>query len=90
MLFDDQKISDAKVRSPINMLTKKTIDHLAQLERQSLDASRAPSRESRSTVQMSIRMDEEQYLHFRALCRLQRRTNGQMVEHLLKLLLADV
>ncbi len=72
------------------MLTKKTLDHLAQLERQALDASRASSRESRSTVQMSIRMDEEQYLHFRALCRLQRRTNGQMVEHLLKLLLADV
>lgn len=90
MPFEDQKISDAKVRSPINMLTKKTLDHLAQLERQELDASRTKSRERRSTVQMSIRMDKEQYLHFRALCRVQRRTNGQMVEHLLQLLLADV
>ena len=37
-----------------------------------------------STVQMSVRMDEDVYRRFRALCKLERRTNGDMLHHLIE------
>lgn len=44
-------------------------------------ASREPRKNA--TVQMSLRMREDVYERFRALCERQRRTNGEMLEILL-------
>lgn len=55
------------------------LDKLKEEERKELDRSRWKSRDSNPTVQMSIRMEEEQYLRFRALCASERRTNGGML-----------
>lgn len=41
-------------------------------------------REEPSTVQMSIRMPAEQYDRFRALCKRERRTNGEMLRILME------
>ncbi len=42
------------------------------------------SREPNATVQMSIRMKTDLYDRFRALCKEERRTNGDMLEVLLE------
>lgn len=62
----------------------KKLDQLAEVERKDLERSRWRSRDTNPTVQMSIRMDEEEYLKFRALCKAERRTNGDMVSHLME------
>ncbi len=41
-------------------------------------------REINPTVQMSVRMREETYERFRALCKRERRTNGDMLEVLME------
>lgn len=41
-------------------------------------------REANPTVQMSVRMHEDNYERFRALCELERRTNGEMMEVLME------
>lgn len=60
------------------------LDKLADEERKELDRGRWKSRDTNPTVQMSIRMDEEEYLRFRALCKKERRTNGDMVNTLVE------
>lgn len=50
-----------------------------------LDQSRETTRQWRSrdtnpTVQMSVRMSEDTYERFRQHCRIDRRTNGEMLE----------
>lgn len=65
-------------------LTLKKLDQLAEQERQELERSRAKSQPSKAQVQMSIRMEEGAYLRFKALCKSQRKTNGEMVEYLIK------
>lgn len=40
-------------------------------------------RETNPTVQMSVRMREDVYERFRAMCDEERRTNGDMLEHLM-------
>lgn len=67
-----------------NAMDFKKLDQLAEEERKGLERGRWKSRDANPTVQMSIRMDEEEYLKFRALCKTERRTNGDMVEHLMK------
>lgn len=62
----------------------KKLDQLAEIERKELDRGRWKSRDVNPTVQMSIRMDEDDYLMFRALCKAERRTNGDMVKHLVE------
>lgn len=42
---------------------------------------------SATTVQMSVRMNEDVYRRFRALCKLERRTNGEMVHDLIEVYL---
>lgn len=84
-----QRVPYAKDLTPKNSLTKETLDHLAHLERQALEISRAKSRTCRPTVQMSIRMPEDAYFAFRALCRATRKTNGEMVTHLLEAFLDE-
>lgn len=41
-------------------------------------------REANPTVQMSIRMAENEYEEFRQLCAVERRTNGDMVNVMMK------
>lgn len=48
------------------------------------DDSRWKSREPNPVVQMSLRMHENTYKVFRKLCKKERRTNGDMLEVLLK------
>lgn len=67
----------------------KTLVQLAELERAELERRRTESKAANPTVQMSIRMDEEEYLRFRALCKAERRTNGDMVEHLMEFYLSN-
>ena len=74
-----QRIPYAKDLTPKNSLTKEYLDHLAHLEHQDLEASRAKTKASRPTLQMSIRIREDAYFAFRALCRATRKTNGEMV-----------
>lgn len=61
----------------------KKLDQLTELAREELEQRRAGSKDTIPTVQMSIRMDEEDYLRFRALRKAERRTNGDMVQHLM-------
>jgi hypothetical protein len=79
----------AKNLKPKKSLTKEYLDHLAQLERLDLEASRAKNRSSQQIVQMSIRMRQDAYFAFRALCRATRKTNGEMVAHLLETFLEE-
>lgn len=67
----------------------KTLVQLAELEREELERKRSGSEGATPTVQMSVRMDEEEYLRFRALCKAERRTNGDMVDHLMKAFLGE-
>jgi len=67
----------------------KKLDQLAEAERVELNRNRWKSRDTNPTVQMSIRMDEEDYLRFRALCKAERRTNGDMVLHLVNAYLSN-
>jgi len=54
-------------------------------ERAREDARRPKSREARRvTVQMSIRVGEDVYEDFRDMCRRERRTNGDMLETLMR------
>jgi hypothetical protein len=46
-------------------------------------------REANPTVQMSVRMQEDVYERFRALCEQERRTNGDMLEILLSSYLSN-
>ena len=89
MMRSPQRIPYAKDLTPKNMLSKEMLNHLARLERQALDAFRAKTRTSGPTVQMSIRMKEEEYLRFRALCRAMRNTNGEMLLHLMNAFLEE-
>lgn len=61
----------------------KKLDQLKESERRELERGRWKSRDINPTVQMSIRVEEEEYLRFRALCKAERRTNGEMLIHLL-------
>lgn len=67
----------------------KKLDQLAEAERVELNRSRWKSRDANPVVQMSIRMEEEDYLKFRALCKAERRTNGDMVKWLMESYLSD-
>ena len=62
----------------------KKLDQLAEAERTELSRNRWKSRDANQTVQMSIRMLEDDYVRFRALCKAERRTNGDMLEHLME------
>jgi hypothetical protein len=61
----------------------KKLDQLKESERRELERGRWKSRDINPTVQMSIRVEEEEYLRFRALCKAERRTNGDMLIHLM-------
>lgn len=61
----------------------KKLDQLKESERRELERGRWKSRDINPTVQMSIRVEEEEYLRFRALCKAERRTNGEMLIHLM-------
>ena len=60
------------------------LDRIASEEGKTLERERWKSRDTNPTVQMSVRMEEEQYLRFRALCKMERRTNGDMVNELVE------
>ena len=47
------------------------------------------SREPNPTVQMSVRMPADQYDTFRLLCKRERRTNGDMLNELMKVYAAQ-
>ena len=71
-------------------VSSKTLVQLAELEREELERRRSERTAVNPTVQMSIRMDQEQYLQFRALCKSQGRTNGEMVQCLMEFHLSNV
>lgn len=72
---------------PIMDLNK--LEQLKEMERKDLERSRWKTRDTNPMVQMSIRMEEDEYLKFRALCKQERRTNGEMVQHLMEAYLPD-
>ena len=67
----------------------KILAQLADLKRKELKRKRFESKAVNPTVQMSIRMDQEKYLRFRALCKSERRTYRDMVEYLMKSYLGE-
>jgi len=70
-------------------VSSKTLVQLAELERKELERKRSESKAVNPTVQMSIRMDQEEYLRVRALCKAERRTNGEMVQRLMEFYLSN-
>jgi hypothetical protein len=70
-------------------LAPENFDHLVQLERRRLEHLREKSKPVQPQVQMSIRIEEGAYLRFRTLCAVSRRTNGEMLLHLLECFFAD-
>jgi hypothetical protein len=84
------KIPYSKDLKPRNMLTPEALDRLAQVERQTLEQARLKSRRPNAQVQMSIRMEEEIYLRFKALCKTHRQTNGEMLRLLMQFYLQEV
>lgn len=66
------------------------IEHLAQVEGERLQRARRDDRQTQPTLQMSVRMRESDYLRFKALCKVQRRTNGDMLQHLVQFFLEHV
>jgi hypothetical protein len=89
MHIKDLSATTTSGSKPWNVIDNKTLDQLAELERRELEQSRSKSKASKSVVQMSVRMEEEEYLRFRALCKSERRTNGEMLEHLMKAFLGE-
>ena len=81
-------IAYSKDLKPVK-LTQERLDRLAAFERQELERSREKSKPSKLQVQMSIRMEEGAYLLFRALCRAQGKTNGDMVQKMMRAYLSD-
>ncbi|GGC05328.1 hypothetical protein GCM10011363_22560 [Marivita lacus] len=67
----------------------KILAQLAELKRKELERKRSESKAVNPTVQMSIRMNQEEYLQFRALCKAERRTNGDMVQRLMEFHLSN-
>ena len=59
------------------------IERQDRQEAQSKAYKRHLAQTSATTVQMSVRMNEDVYRRFRALCKLERRTNGEMLHHLI-------
>lgn len=79
-----------KIRqSAAHSLPKDRFADLVQNERHRLTELREKSAPIAPQVQMSIRMPEEKYLEFRALCRAMRRTNGEMLSELIDMFLAN-
>lgn len=76
-------------QSAVNSLTQDRFADLVQNERHRLTELREKSAPTEPKRQMSIRMQEEKYLEFRALCRAMRRTNGEMLSELLDMYLAN-
>ena len=83
------RIPYAKDLTPIDTLTQKNLEHLAQLERQVLEASREMAATREPTVQMSIRVREDAYFRFRALCKVLHKTHRDMVVLLLEAFLKE-
>ena len=59
------------------------IERQDRQEAQSKAYRRHVAQPSATTVQMSVRMNEDVYRRFRALCKLERRTNGEMLHDLI-------
>ena len=89
MKINDKSKSITTGSKRYKAVRSKTQGQLTELERQELERRRSKSKATEPTVQMSIRMGEEEYLRFRALCKSEHRTNGEMVEHLMKAFLAE-
>lgn len=65
-------------------LSVERLDQLAEHERKRLEQARLATKPSKPQVQMSIRMTEDAYLRYRALCKSQNKTNGDMVLELMQ------
>jgi hypothetical protein len=63
------------------------IERQDRQEAQSKAYRRHVAQPSATTVQMSVRMNEDVYRRFRALCKLERRTNGEMLHDLIEVYL---
>jgi hypothetical protein len=84
------KLSANPAASPQGRLSTEKLGQLVLLERQHQQQAvfRAQRRQPAApTVQMSVRMNEDVYRRFRALCKLERRTNGEMLHDLIEVYL---
>lgn len=63
---------------------KPLTDEQTEEEMEKARSRRWRRREANTTVQMSVRMPEETYERFRALCERERRTNGDMLRVLME------
>jgi hypothetical protein len=67
-----------------NPLDFTQLDEEPENDRRYASADRWPSRNPNETVQMSLRMGRLAYQQFRDLCKKERRTNGDMLEVLMR------
>ena len=81
--------SSIKLGSPCSKISKDRFQHLVQNQRLMLAQTRKKKGPAVPQVQMSIRMPEADYFKFRALCTASRRTNGEMLLHLLEAYLCE-
>lgn len=84
-----KKRPDAAKLSLRNCLAPDRFEHLVQSQRSLLAESRERKEPAAPRVQMSIRIQEAEYLKFRALCVATRSTNGAMLSELIKIYLAN-
>ncbi len=76
-------------RSKQDGLSAEKLVQLMRIERQDRQEAQSKAyrrhvaQPSATTVQMSVRMNEDVYRRFRALCKLERRTNGEMLHDLI-------
>lgn len=80
-------------RSKQGGLSAEKLVQLMRIERQDRQEAQSKAyrthvaQTSATTVQMSVRMNEDVYRRFRALCKLERRTNGEMLHDLIEVYL---
>lgn len=80
-------------RSKQGGLSAEKLVQLMRIERQDRQEAQSKAyrkhvaQTSATTVQMSVRMNEDVYRRFRALCKLERRTNGDMLHDLIEVYL---
>ena len=85
--------SHIEPRSKQGGLSAEKLVQLMRIERQDRQEAQSKAyrrhvaQPSATTVQMSVRMNEDVYRRFRALCKLERRTNGEMVHDLIEVYL---
>jgi hypothetical protein len=81
-------MSDTPTKKALDFTPLTSVGLESALKGDESAVERWKSRDPNPTVQMSVRMPADQYDTYRALCKQERRTNGDMLNELVKFWLA--